>query len=96
MSTKLSLQHTVAINPEILNSQIDDETVLLNIEFGKYFGLDPIASVVWSKLKNATQVSGLIQNLVEEYNVSLTECEQDTLKLLQEMLDSQLIKIQHS
>ncbi len=95
VNTRLSLQHIVSINPEILSSQIDDEVVLLNIEIGKYIGLNPIASIIWEQLKEPIQISSLTNQLTKEYDVPPSECEEDTLELLQKMLESQLITIQH-
>ena len=50
-------------NPEIIDSEIDDETVMMNIDTGAYFGLDSIASTIWQKLEEPLEYAALIDQL---------------------------------
>ena len=94
MSSTVKPDDQLTINPDILDSQIDEEVVILNMELGKYFGLNPIASCIWEKLKNSITPTQIISELIEEYDVEEKQCREETLELLESLLKSKLIILQ--
>ncbi len=76
---------------EIVSSDLDGETVMLNIERGKYFGLDPIGSRIWNLLETPRSVASLCGQLVLEYDVDLDTCTADVRRLVASMLREGLV-----
>ena len=82
----LSLSSIVQHHPSIVSSELDDESILLNIETLVYHGLDDIATAVWEQMKRPIQVSNMIDHLLEIFDVDRQTCESETLDLLKLML----------
>ena len=78
----------------IVQSKIDDETVMMDAASGFYFGLNSVASVVWELLKEDRTLDQLVEKLMLEYAVSREQCIEETTQLLQQMLAHKVIEFQ--
>lgn len=81
-------------NPEILDSEIDGEKVMMSPETGDYFGLKDTANRIWELLEEPRGVEQIVQKLTEEYEVEEDQCFRDILPFLEEMLEQHLLKVQ--
>jgi len=79
---------------DLVDSQIDGETVMLDIESGKYFGLDQIATEIWSLLETPTSIACICKQLERDYKVSSEHCERDVLSFIREMKSKGLLIIE--
>ncbi len=79
---------------EIVQSKIDDETVMMDATSGYYFGLNSVATFVWEQLKEAQTVDQLVDKLILEYAVSREQCLEETTQLLKQMLAHKVIDYQ--
>lgn len=80
-------------DPNMLFSKMDQEVVMLSISNSEYYGLDEIGSRIWEILEKPVRVDQLIDRLLEEYEVSRTQCENDVFPLLNELYDKKLIHL---
>jgi hypothetical protein len=80
-------------NPDKLSTELDDETVILDIESGMYTGLDSVGTSIWKLLEETTGFATLCQKLMKEYEVDEETCRKDTLVFLQKLKDTKLIAI---
>lgn len=78
-------------NKETISGKLQDEQVMLDIEKGKYFSLNPVATRIWEMLEEPLELSELCSKLVQEYNVESAQCEQETKEYLAEMVKMGLI-----
>lgn len=83
----------VACRPDVLSTVVDDETVLLDVESGKYFGLDAVGSDIWRGLKNPVKVEDLLATLVREYEGDRVVIEKDAMDLIDRLAASGLVRI---
>lgn len=88
---KMNLETTIQLDPELLYSKIGDEIVLLTIESGKYFKVDAVGSRIWEIIKESTSIQILLNQLVEEYDVSFEECQKDVLSFIEKLQQDNLI-----
>jgi hypothetical protein len=79
-------------NKEIVQSKIGEEVVMLDMESGFYFGLNSVASVIWGLLAEGICFDKLIDQLMAQFDVERALCEADTLELLDQMLDKNIIR----
>ena len=79
-------------NKEIIQSKIGDEVVMLDMESGFYFGLNSVASVIWSLMEQEIAFDVLIDRLMEKFEVERSLCESDTRELIGKMLDKNIIR----
>jgi hypothetical protein len=66
---------------------------MLDVEQGRYFGLDDISSDIWSRLAAPLQVRELCDQLVAVYDTDAATCERDVIALLVQLRDSGLIEL---
>lgn len=74
-------------------SKIDDEIVMLNLKNAEYYSLNEVASRIWENMEKPISVSNLIQNLMNEFDVDLNTCRNDTFACLNEFKEKSLIII---
>jgi hypothetical protein len=85
-------QANLKIPDQVVTRQVGDETVLLNLESGTYFGLDPVGSRFLELLAVEGTLTTVIARMLEEFEVSETQLETDLLRLAEEMLASGLLE----
>lgn len=87
----IKLDSIIKRNPELVSSDVDGEKVMMSIESGEYFGLDPVGSRIWEFIENPIHVNILIEKLLDEFDVEKELCEADTLDFLNQLLEKNLI-----
>jgi hypothetical protein len=68
---------------------------MLDVQQGKYFGLDGIGSDIWARMEAPLQVRDLCGQLVAAYAVDEKTCQRDVIALLEQLRDSGLIEVHH-
>jgi hypothetical protein len=75
-------------------TELDDETVLMSIDAGAYYGLAGVARNIWEKLKSPTHFSDLVDSLEREYCVSHETCIVDSHTFLAELEKEGLLRVE--
>ena len=89
-----SSEQVISAAPQQLSSKLGVETVILNMESGVYYGLNPVGARVWELAQNAgTTFASIRQKVVSEFDVSESVAEKDLSELLSEMRSEGLIRI---
>ncbi len=78
---------------ETISAQIDDDLVMVDIEQGSYFSLNPVATRIWALLENPLSLQGLCDQLVAEYEVDAQKCEIEVAEHLSEMQKLGLVRV---
>ena len=73
---------------------VDDELVMLDIDAGKYYGLNGIASAIWRNLEEGIRVEDLCTRLCENYDVGMDQCSAEVLLFLRELETRNLISVE--
>ena len=90
----LAPETVVGRSRDHVSCRVDDETVLMHLETGKYFGYDPVGTRVWELLEEPMAISALCQRLVGEYaDVDLDRCTGDVIAFLQELVGEGLVSV---
>lgn len=93
MGAVLSDADVLARGKSIAATDLDDETVMMDLETGRYFHLDDIATAVWRLLETPCRLDALIARLLEEYDVTEDVCRNDTIELLESLLKSGAVRV---
>jgi len=80
------------IPEQVVTRQVGDETVLLDLESGTYFGLDPVGSRFLELLQAESALGTVITRILEEFEVTEAQLEADLVRLADEMLASGLLE----
>lgn len=90
---RISKTTSLKRDPSQIFSKIDDEVVMLSMKEGKYFALNEAGTRIWEIIEHPIKVQSLIDNLMDEFNVSKNKCELETLELLNDLYKKRLVII---
>ena len=79
---------------EMLSTDLDEETILMSIDAGAYYGLEGPAQCIWNNLETPLTFSALVDRLVREYRVEPDVCAADAEKFLAEMEREGLLRVE--
>jgi len=82
----------VVASDEQVSTALGDETVILGMGDGVYYGLDAVGARVWALLAHPRRVSEMVSTITSEFDVGSQRCEHDVLALLDELFERQLIR----
>jgi hypothetical protein len=77
----------------MLATELDQETVLMSIDAGAYYGLKGPARSIWEKLETPLTFSALVERLVKEYRVAPEVCAADLEGFLAKMEQEGLLRV---
>lgn len=89
----LTKETSIKKSPNAIESEIDGDVVLMNIDNNEYYSMDNIGSSIWKMLDEPIRIAEIIDQLLEKYDVSPETCEKDTMKFLNQLLEKQIIAI---
>lgn len=81
----------VVASDEQVSTALGDETVILGMTDGVYYGLDAVGARVWSLVATPRRVSQLAGMITDECDVSTEQCERDVLASLDELSERRLV-----
>ena len=81
----MNLSDKITIPAHVMARQVGDETVILDLAGGTYFGLDPIGARIWQLIGEGKALGEVCEALLVEYEVSRDQLEGDMERLLQEL-----------
>jgi hypothetical protein len=76
-----------------ISTELDGETVILDIASGIYSGLDFMGTFIWNQLEQPVSIASLRDAIIERYDVSEEQCVADLLDFLRDLTDNRLIVI---
>lgn len=79
------------IAENVVSRDLADESVLLNLDTGTYFGLDTVGTRLWHLLADHGSTESAIQTLLEEYDVDEPRLQRDVNALIDQLLAKGLL-----
>lgn len=76
-----------------LVSDMDGEKVMLSIENGKYYNLGLIGGRIWELASTPVTVTGMVEQLVTEYEIEPEVCEQQVQTFLKQLIAEGLVQV---
>lgn len=77
----------------IVAADMDGEKAMLNIEQGKYYGLDGVGSRIWELIDTPRTIREVVAILLTEYDVDEKKCHQDVMGFLLKLSAQGLVEI---
>ncbi|MCB2216044.1 PqqD family peptide modification chaperone [Desulfofustis glycolicus] len=78
---------------DAISTELDGETVILNIDTGIYSGLDQVGTTIWNTLAEPATFFNLKERIMADYEVSEQRCSDDLCAFLDELLKNRLITL---
>ncbi len=93
MSDKLAFDQRITIPEHVLMRELEGESVLLNLDSERYFGLDETGTRMWSVLSTCKSIEAAYQKLMDEYEVDAQLLRRDLSELVGKLLDQGLVEV---
>lgn len=82
---------TWTLKPGIIETDLDDELVLLDPKTQGMFSLNATGRVIWHGIKNAESLESIAQKLEQQFTVSFDQAQTDAGALIGELEQAGLI-----
>jgi len=93
MTHVLTLNSVVQRDPEIISAEADEDLIMVSVATGYYYGLSHVAREIWDAIGRPRKISGLIDDLIANYEVDSISCKEQTLSFLEALLDEGLLQV---
>lgn len=90
---QITLQSVITGKKNIVAADMDGETVMMGIETGKYYNLGKMGGVIWALLEQPVSVDAVIEQLLEKYEVTRQQCEEEVIDFLKQIQKEGLVEI---
>ena len=81
----------LAPSGDAIASAVGDETVILQLKNGAYFGLDAVGTRIWELLKEGLSPTAICARMEQEYDVAPDVLEADVRRLLGELEANEIV-----
>jgi len=89
----ISFADRIEVPDEVLISGLRGESVILNLNSERYFGLDEVGTRMLSVLNDAESIQAAYETLREEYDVEDETLRQDLISIIEQLLELGVVKI---
>ena len=69
-------------NQQIIDGELDDNQVMMHLEKGKYFGLNPVGKRIWDFIEEPKGFEEITQHLLSEFEVTEEQCNREVKDFL--------------
>jgi hypothetical protein len=76
----------------LVASEVNGEIVILNIDSGHFFQLNPTGSRIWTLLEAPMTIAELCEKASERFAVDAEECRRDITEFAERLLDKGLLQ----
>lgn len=94
-SSSISFSNRVRVPDEVLISNLQEESVILNLNSERYFGLDDVGTRMLSVLAESHTIEAAYKRLLTEYDVDPQALRNDLTSLIENLLRQGLVAIEY-
>ena len=87
----MNLSDKVTVPAQVMAREVGDETVILDLASGTYYGLDPVGARIWQLMAEGQRLTQVCEVMLAEYEVTREDIERDVLALVQTLMERQLV-----
>lgn len=89
----MNLLDRLSIPADVMTRRVGEETVILDLASGTYFGLDPVGTRIWSLVEDGRSLAEICDAMLESHEVSRGEIERDVLALAESLRERGLVQV---
>jgi len=90
---QISFSDRLQIPEGVLISNLQDESVILNLDSERYFGLDNVGTRILTVLTNSDSIQTAYESLLAEYEVDRAVLRADLMALIESLLQQGLVQV---
>jgi hypothetical protein len=80
-----------SIPPQVMSRLVGDETVLLDLESGMYFGLDGVGKRIWESIGEGLTLGETAAVITSEYEVDKAKAQADVIEFVSDLVQRGLL-----
>ena len=88
------LQGKLIVSDEALFQEIGGEAVILDLASSSYFGLNAVGTRFWQLAQDGSELAGVCDALLAEFDVDRARLEADLQALLGELCSAGLVRVE--
>lgn len=92
----ISFTDRVKIPDDVLISNLQEESVILNLDSERYYGLDSVGTRILSVLTTSDSIEAAYETLVQEYEVDREVLKKDLLELVENLIAQGILIRDHT
>ncbi len=82
--------HLAKDTSQVIDRIVDGETLLIHLQSGEYFSLNPIGTRIWQLISDERTLDDIAHVLVQEYDVTLEQVQADVAALAADLIRERL------
>lgn len=86
----------VEVPAHVMVRFLDNESVFLNLETERYFGLDQTGTRMWQVITSSSNIEAAYQQLLSEFEVEPETLRSDLSGLLEKLMENNLLQMVRS
>ena len=87
----MNLETRPTIPPQVISREVGDDTVLLDLASGMYFGVDGVAKRIWESISQGLNLGETAELIASEYAVDSANAQTDVLEFVSDLLERGLL-----
>jgi hypothetical protein len=89
----VTLDSVVTRCEDIVAGVVDADLIMMSIENGKYYQLNPSAGQIWNLLEQPRTVTEICKMLSKDFKVTPDACQKDVFNFLNELVSRKIVMI---
>ena len=87
----MNLDTKLTIPPQVMSRMVGDETVLLDLSSGVYFGVDGVAKVIWESVADGKSLGEAAAEIAAEFEVDEATAQADVVAFVSDLIERGLL-----
>ena len=79
------------VSSSVVAREVGGEMMLMDLESGTYFGLDPVGMRIWQSLEDGQSTEQMLERLESEFDVTPEQLRKDVATLYQTLREHNLV-----
>lgn len=93
MTETINLETIIVAAKKQVSCDLANETAILNLANGMYYGLDTVGTSVWRLVQKPISFSEIQTQLLREYEAAPEQIQEDLTRLLEKMASEGLVEL---
>ena len=88
------LDQSLKPTSEAVESRLGDETVLLHLASGTYFGMDRVGTEIWEQLRGGLGIRAICAATAAKYALPVEQVESDARSFLANLIANSIVSVE--
>ena len=88
----MQLDAKLSIPPQVMSRLVGNETVLLDLSSGVYFGLDGVGKRIWETVAEGLSLEETASVITSEFDVEETRAQADVIEFVSNLVERGLLE----